>query len=45
MLVDISQGKNLSIETSCARATNCGAEVYFFKAQIEPAAASPGRRQ
>jgi hypothetical protein len=46
MLVDISQGKNLSIETSCARASNCGrAYVYFFKAQIEPAAASPGRRQ
>jgi hypothetical protein len=45
MLVDISQGKSLSIETSCARASNCGASVYFFKAQIEPAAASPGRRQ
>jgi hypothetical protein len=46
LLVDISQGKNLSIETSCARATKCnGATVYFFKAQIEPAAASPGRRQ
>lgn len=45
MLENISQGKNLSIETSCTRASNCYAHVYFFKAQIEPNAASPGRRQ
>jgi len=45
LLVDISKGKSLAIETACARASNCGSPVYFFKAQIEPAAASPGRRQ
>lgn len=43
-LVDISNGKSLAIETNCARATNCGAGVFFTKAQIEPAAASPGQR-
>jgi hypothetical protein len=45
MLVNISQGKNLSLETSCARASNCPASVYFFKAQIEPTAESPGRQK
>jgi hypothetical protein len=43
-LVDINKGKSLAIETNCARATNCGGGVLFTKAQIEPAAASPGQR-
>jgi hypothetical protein len=47
LLADISNGKSLSIEISCARATNCGNWIpsyYFMKAQIEPGASSPGRR-
>ncbi|MEG3979029.1 hypothetical protein QT970_31115 [Microcoleus sp. herbarium8] len=47
LLADISNGKSLSIEISCARATNCGGwspSYYFMKAQIEPGASSPGSR-
>ena len=43
-VVDISNGKSLTIETNCARATNCGEGVFFIEAQIEPAAESPGRK-
>ncbi len=44
MLVDISNGKSLAVEVSCARATSCNRAYYFMKAQIEPGAQSPGSR-
>lgn len=44
LLVDISGGKSLAIETACARATNCDATLRLFKAQIEPGTRSPGSR-
>ncbi|MBW4496901.1 MAG: hypothetical protein KME26_28300 [Oscillatoria princeps RMCB-10] len=45
MLVDISNGKSLAVEVSCARSTNgCSARYLFMKAQIEPGARSPGSR-
>ena len=43
MLVDISNGRSLSLDISCSTAKNCGDRNYhFFKFQIEPAASSPG---
>jgi len=43
MLVDISNGRSLSLEISCSTAKNCGDRNYhFFKFQIEPGASSPG---
>jgi hypothetical protein len=45
MLVDISNGKSLSLEISCSTAKNCNRRPYhFFKFQIEPGASSPGSR-
>ncbi len=45
MLVDISNGKSLSLEISCSTAKNCNRRRYhFFKFQIEPGASSPGSR-
>ena len=44
LLVDISNGKSLAIETACARATNCNATLRLFKAQLDLGASSPGRR-
>jgi hypothetical protein len=43
MLVDISNGRSLSLEISCSTAKNCNQGNYhFFKFQIEPGASSPG---
>ena len=43
MLVDISNGRSLSLDISCSTAKNCGDRNYhFFKFQIEPGASSPG---
>jgi len=45
MFVDVSNGKSLALEVSCARATNCRDWAYYFmKAQLEPGARSPGGR-
>ena len=47
LLVDISNRRSLALEAVCVRATNCSpyySTVHFFKAQIQPSAASPGRR-
>ncbi|TAD97391.1 MAG: hypothetical protein EAZ96_25120 [Oscillatoriales cyanobacterium] len=45
MLVDISNGRSLSLEISCSTAKNCGNRNYhFFKFQVEPGASSPGSR-
>ncbi|MEG4121335.1 hypothetical protein QUA43_28170 [Microcoleus sp. N9_B4] len=45
MLVDISNGKSLSLDISCSTAKNCNRRMYhFFKFQIEPGASSPGSR-
>ncbi len=45
MLVDISNGRSLSLEISCSTAKNCNRRRYhFFKFQIEPGASSPGSR-
>jgi hypothetical protein len=43
ILLDVSKAKSLAIETSCLRA-RCYAQVHFYKAQLEPAVSSPGRR-
>jgi hypothetical protein len=43
MLVDISNGRSLSLDISCSTAKNCNQGNYhFFKFQIEPGASSPG---
>jgi hypothetical protein len=44
LLVNVSGGKSLAIETACARATNCEATLRLFKAQIEPGTRSPGSK-
>lgn len=45
MLVDISNGKSLSIDIFCSTEKNCNRRRYhFFKFQIEPGASSPGSR-
>lgn len=45
MLVDISNGRSLSLDISCSTAKNCNRRPYhFFKFQIEPGASSPGSR-
>ncbi|MFM9267154.1 hypothetical protein [Tychonema sp. BBK16] len=50
MLVDVSNGKNLSIDISCSTAQNCMENPWasrpfqFFKFHFEPGASSPGRR-
>ena len=45
MLVDISNGRSLSLDISCSTAKNCNQGNYhFFKFQIEPGASSPGSR-
>ncbi|MEG5111579.1 hypothetical protein QUB60_02580 [Microcoleus sp. A2-C5] len=45
MLVDVSNGKSLSLEISCSTAQNCNSRPYhFFKFNFEPGASSPGRR-
>jgi len=45
MLVDISNGRSLSLEISCSTAKNCNRRRYhFFKFNLEPGARSPGRR-
>jgi len=45
MLVDISNGRSLSLEISCSTAKNCGNRNYhFFKFNLEPGASSPGSR-
>jgi hypothetical protein len=42
LLVNISNGKSLALETTCSRASNCQT-VYFFKAELT-GAVSPGAR-
>jgi len=45
LLVDISNGRSLSLEISCSTAKNCGNRNYhFFKFNLEPGASSPGSR-
>jgi len=50
MLVDVSNGKNLSIDISCSTAQNCmdnpwaSRPFQFFKFNLEPGASSPGSR-
>ena len=45
MLVDVSNGKSLSIDISCSTAQNCNRRPFhFFKFNLEPGATSPGRR-
>jgi hypothetical protein len=45
MLVDVSNGKSLALDISCSRAKIVTEGlIYFFKAQIEPGASSPGSR-
>jgi hypothetical protein len=45
MLVDVSNGKSLSLEISCSTAKNCNQRSYhFFKFNLEPGASSPGSR-
>ncbi len=45
MLVDISNGKSLSLDIFCSTEKNCNRRRYhFFKFQIEPGASSPGSR-
>ncbi len=45
MLVDVSNGKSLSLEISCSTAQNCNRRPYhFFKFNLEPGASSPGGR-
>ncbi|MGB7708925.1 MAG: hypothetical protein WBL95_05155 [Microcoleus sp.] len=50
MLVDVSNGKNLSIDISCSTAKNCMENPWasrpfqFFKFNLEPGASSPGSR-
>jgi hypothetical protein len=45
LLVDISNGNSLAVETTCSRASNCQT-VYFFKAELTGLknTASPGER-
>lgn len=43
MLVDVSNGKSLSLDISCSTAKNCNNRNYhFFKFQLVPGASSPG---
>lgn len=45
MMVDVSNGKSLSIDVSCSRATNCSdGWYYFFWFHLIPGARSPGSR-
>jgi len=45
MLVDVSNGKSLSIDISCSTEQNCNRKPYhFFKFHLEPGASSPGSR-
>ncbi len=45
MLVDVSNGKSLSIDISCSTERNCNQRSYhFFKFNLEPGASSPGSR-
>jgi hypothetical protein len=45
MLVDVSNGKSLSLDISCSTAKNCNQRSYhFFKFNLEPGASSPGSR-
>ncbi len=45
MLVDVSNGKSLSLDISCSTAKNCNRRSYhFFKFNLEPGASSPGSR-
>ncbi|WP_071593250.1 NPCBM/NEW2 domain-containing protein [Kamptonema formosum] len=43
ILLDITNGKSLAVEVSCASDTSCYGDstCYFIKAQVEPAATSP----
>jgi hypothetical protein len=43
ILLDVSRAKSFTIETTCSRA-NCGAGVWFYRAEIKPAVVSPGKR-
>lgn len=42
LLVDISNGQSLAVETTCSRASNC-ASVYFFKAELTGTRSSGSR--
>lgn len=41
--IDITHVKSISLEVTCPRASGCG-DVHFFKAEIQPVAVSPGKR-
>lgn len=42
LVVNVAQARNIALQTSCLNSENCSQDMaWFFKAQLEPTAASP----